>query len=98
MYNEPCFLARYVGRMVASTSQGCGELGLVFSARTAIQSASMFLARAWSDQVILVRVDFSTLKRSSKRDASPYGKGSDGARLGQLHVMSRSVLASGPAR
>ena len=70
----------------------------MFSARIAIHSASVFLARAWSDQVILNHVDFHTLESSSKRNTSPQGIGGDGARLGQLHDISRSVLASGPAR
>jgi hypothetical protein len=52
----------------------------VFSARTAIRSASVSLARAWSDQAIPNHVDFHTLERSSKRDSSLHRKGGDGAR------------------
>ena len=70
-HQASCILGRYIGRMAASTSQGCGVGGVLGRAGE---------TKEWRDRVISIFNDFHTKKRFPKRDTSLHGKGDDDAR------------------
>jgi hypothetical protein len=67
------------------------EKELVFSARTAIRSASVDKAK---DLAIPIHVDFHTSRWVPKRDTSLHGKGGDGARHVRGSLSCTSYLAA----
>jgi len=85
-HQASCVLGRYIGRMAASTSQGCG-VGAGVLGRAGE-------TKEWRHRAISIFNDFHTKKRFPKRDTSPHGKGDDDARRVRGSLSCTSYLGA----